>query len=98
MEQVFWLCVWLLQAAYIAALVVGLTSPTLLTKVAMGGGHVAFASILWMRSQNVDLKSKAAIAAWYMFIWKVSKCSLLNFAIFYVMHAHLAVFVLFCWK
>jgi hypothetical protein len=35
MEQVFWLCVWLLQAAYIAALVVGLTSPTLLTKVAM---------------------------------------------------------------
>jgi len=35
MEQVFWLCVWLLQAAYTAALVVGLTSPTLWTKVAM---------------------------------------------------------------
>jgi homogentisate phytyltransferase/homogentisate geranylgeranyltransferase len=34
-KRVFWLCVWLLQAAYIAALVVGLTSPTLLTKVAM---------------------------------------------------------------
>jgi hypothetical protein len=35
MEQVFWLCVWLLQAAYTTAVVVGLTSSTLWTKVAM---------------------------------------------------------------
>ncbi|CAK9204282.1 unnamed protein product [Sphagnum troendelagicum] len=70
-KRVFWLCVWLLEAAYTAALVVGLTSPTLWTKVAMGVGHIAFASILWMKSQNVDLKSTASIAAWYMFIWKL---------------------------
>jgi homogentisate phytyltransferase/homogentisate geranylgeranyltransferase len=81
MEQVFWLCVWLLQAAYTTAVVVGLTSSTLWTKVVMGVGHIALAGILWMRSQNVDLKSRAAIAAWYMFIWKVCKYLPLNLAI-----------------
>ncbi|KAH9534078.1 hypothetical protein CY35_18G087600 [Sphagnum magellanicum] len=70
-KRVFWLCVWLLQAAYTTAVVVGLTSSTLWTKVVMGVGHIALAGILWMRSQNVDLKSRAAIAAWYMFIWKL---------------------------
>jgi hypothetical protein len=46
-----------------------------------GVGHIALAGILWMRSQNVDLKSRAAIAAWYMFIWKVSIYLPLNLAI-----------------
>jgi 4-hydroxybenzoate polyprenyltransferase len=34
-KRVFWLCVWLLQAAYTTAVVVGLTSSTLWTKVVM---------------------------------------------------------------
>jgi homogentisate phytyltransferase/homogentisate geranylgeranyltransferase len=30
------------------------------------------AAILWNRAKTVDLKSKAAITSFYMFIWKVS--------------------------
>lgn len=70
-KKVFWMCVALLQSAYAAAVVFGLTSATLWSKVAMGLGHTALAAILWFRSQNVDLKSRSAIASWYMFIWKL---------------------------
>lgn len=34
-------------------------------------GHAMLAAVLWERSQSVDLKSRAAITSWYMFIWKV---------------------------
>ncbi|KAL5974023.1 hypoxanthine-guanine phosphoribosyltransferase [Asimina triloba] len=34
-------------------------------------GHLALASILWARAKSVDLKSKAAVTSFYMFIWKL---------------------------
>uniref|UniRef100_A0A7I4EEB3 Homogentisate phytyltransferase n=1 Tax=Physcomitrium patens TaxID=3218 RepID=A0A7I4EEB3_PHYPA len=70
-KKVFWMCVGLLQAAYASAFIVGVTSTVLWSKIAMGLGHTALATILWYRSRNVDLSSRAAIASWYMFIWKL---------------------------
>lgn len=35
-------------------------------------GHTILASVLWIRAKSVDLKSKAAITSFYMFIWKVT--------------------------
>ncbi|TKY54557.1 Homogentisate phytyltransferase 1 [Spatholobus suberectus] len=36
-----------------------------------GLGHAVLASILWYRAKSVDLKSKASITSFYMFIWKL---------------------------
>lgn len=70
-KRVFWMCVSLLQTAYIAAMVTGLTAPALMSKVITCTGHAILAGILWERSQSVDLKTRAAITSWYMFIWKL---------------------------
>jgi homogentisate phytyltransferase/homogentisate geranylgeranyltransferase len=70
-NKVFWMCVGLLQAAYASACVVGITSTVLWSRVAMVLGHVALATILWLKSQSVDLKSRESITSWYMFIWKL---------------------------
>jgi len=34
-------------------------------------GHAVLASILFNHAKSVDLKSKASITSFYMFIWKV---------------------------
>ncbi|XP_024402099.1 probable homogentisate phytyltransferase 1, chloroplastic [Physcomitrium patens] len=70
-KRVFWMCVTLLEAAYLVAIITGLTAPTLASKVITATGHAIMAGILWERSDSVDLTSKAAITSWYMFIWKL---------------------------
>lgn len=65
------MCVTLLEAAYLVAIITGLTAPTLASKVITATGHAIMAGILWERSDSVDLTSKAAITSWYMFIWKL---------------------------
>ncbi|KAG1358934.1 putative homogentisate phytyltransferase 1, chloroplastic [Cocos nucifera] len=35
-------------------------------------GHGLLASILWFRAQSIDLRNKASITSFYMFIWKPS--------------------------
>lgn len=70
-KKVFWMCVGLLQAAYASACVVGVTSTVVWSRIAMVLGHIALATILWYRSQSVDLKRRASITSWYMFIWKL---------------------------
>ncbi|CAN6448147.1 unnamed protein product [Victoria cruziana] len=70
-KRVFWLCIYLLQMAYAAAIVAGAASSCLWSKVVMVTGHGILASILWLRAQSLDLKSKVAITSFYMFIWKL---------------------------
>ncbi|EFJ11866.1 hypothetical protein SELMODRAFT_34027, partial [Selaginella moellendorffii] len=70
-EKVFWLCIGLLEAAYASAVIFGAMSSCLWSKIAMTVGHSVIAAILWMRSQSVDLSSKAAISSFYMFVWKL---------------------------
>lgn len=70
-ERVFWSCISLLEVAYGAAVLVGVASSSRWSKWLTVLGHVTLASILWIRAKSVDLKSKAAITSFYMFIWKV---------------------------
>ncbi|XP_023522336.1 homogentisate phytyltransferase 1, chloroplastic-like, partial [Cucurbita pepo subsp. pepo] len=70
-ERVFWSCISLLEVAYSAAVVVGVASSSPWSKWLTVVGHITLASVLWIRAKSVDLKSKAAITSFYMFIWKL---------------------------
>ncbi|XP_016901965.1 homogentisate phytyltransferase 1, chloroplastic isoform X3 [Cucumis melo] len=70
-ERVFWSCISLLEVAYTAAVLVGVASSSPWSKWLTVLGHVTLGSILWIRAKSVDLKSKAAITSFYMFIWKL---------------------------
>ncbi|KAG7020912.1 Naringenin 8-dimethylallyltransferase 2, chloroplastic, partial [Cucurbita argyrosperma subsp. argyrosperma] len=77
--QVFWGCISLLEVAYGVAVLVGVASSSPWSKLLTVSGHVILASILWIHAKSVDLKSKAAITSFYMFIWKVCCRSLWAF-------------------
>ncbi|CAK9162257.1 unnamed protein product [Ilex paraguariensis] len=70
-EWVFWICISLLEMAYAVALFVGAATSCIWSKYVTVLGHALLASILWNRAKSVDLKNKAAITSFYMFIWKV---------------------------
>ncbi|XP_058754745.1 homogentisate phytyltransferase 1, chloroplastic-like [Vicia villosa] len=70
-KRVFWICVCLLELAYGVALVVGATSSSLWSKIVTGLGHAVLGSLLYYHAKSVDLKSKASITSFYMFIWKL---------------------------
>ncbi|TKY72727.1 homogentisate phytyltransferase 1 [Spatholobus suberectus] len=70
-KRVFWICVSLLEMAYGVALLMGAASSCLWSKTITGLGHALLASVLWYHAKSVDLKSKAAITSFYMFIWKL---------------------------
>ncbi|XP_031376381.1 homogentisate phytyltransferase 1, chloroplastic-like isoform X2 [Punica granatum] len=70
-KRVFWICISLLEMAYVVAILVGSISPCLWNKVITVLGHAVLATALWARAKSLDLKSKAAITSFYMFIWKL---------------------------
>ncbi|KAE9592498.1 hypothetical protein Lal_00028514 [Lupinus albus] len=70
-KPVFWICVSLLQMAYVVAILMGTLSPFLWVKIAMGLGHGILASLVSYYANSVDLKSNPAIQSFYMFIWKL---------------------------
>lgn len=70
-QRVFWLCVYLLQALYCAAMILGVASPFMWSKFLMISAHALLSVILWGRAHSTDLKSKAAITSFYMFVWKL---------------------------
>ncbi|KAG8372360.1 hypothetical protein BUALT_Bualt12G0058000 [Buddleja alternifolia] len=70
-EKVFWICIALLEIAYTVALLVGATSSCTWSKWTTVIGHTVLGLLLWNRAKSVDLKSKAAITSFYMFIWKL---------------------------
>lgn len=70
-ERVFWICVYLLEMAYSIAVVMGFVSSCMWSKFVTVLGHVLLASILWSRAKSLDLKSKASITSFYMFVWKL---------------------------
>ncbi|KAI3440105.1 uncharacterized protein J3R85_003958 [Psidium guajava] len=70
-ERVFWICISLLEMAYGVAILVGSVSSCLWSKVLTVLGHALLGSLLWSRAKSTDLRSKAAITSFYMFIWKL---------------------------
>ncbi|CAA0833184.1 Homogentisate phytyltransferase 1- chloroplastic [Striga hermonthica] len=70
-ERVFWICISLLEMAYAVALFIGAASPFMWSKWITVTGHALLGLLLWNRAKSIDLKSKAAITSFYMFIWKL---------------------------
>ncbi|CAA2991706.1 homogentisate phytyltransferase 1, chloroplastic [Olea europaea subsp. europaea] len=70
-QRVFWICISLLEMAYLVALSVGVTSSCIWSKWITVIGHIVLASLLWNRANSIDLKNKNAITSFYMFIWKL---------------------------
>ncbi|XP_015084643.1 homogentisate geranylgeranyltransferase-like isoform X2 [Solanum pennellii] len=70
-EQVFWLCISMLVAAYAAAMVIGATATTLSNKLVTVLGHFLLACFLLFKAQSVDISSQVSITSFYMFIWKL---------------------------
>jgi len=70
-ERVFWICISLLEMAYVVAVLVGASSSCLWSKCITVVGHVGLASLLWNRTKSIDFQSKTAITSFYMFIWKL---------------------------
>ncbi|XP_029125820.1 glycinol 4-dimethylallyltransferase isoform X3 [Cajanus cajan] len=72
LKRAFWISISLLEIPFGVALLAGATSSShLWIKIITGFGHAALASLLWYKAKSVDLKSKASIASFYIFIWKV---------------------------
>ncbi|KAL7093122.1 hypothetical protein ACP275_11G023500 [Erythranthe tilingii] len=70
-EKVFWICIALLEMAYAVAIFVGAKSTCTWSKWTTVIGHTLLGLLLWNRAKSIDLKSKASITAFYMFIWKL---------------------------
>lgn len=70
-EKVFWLCIHMLLVAYGVAMVIGVSSSSLPSKLVTLLGHGTLASFLCLRARSVDLANRASITSFYMFIWKL---------------------------
>ncbi|MED6169836.1 hypoxanthine-guanine phosphoribosyltransferase [Stylosanthes scabra] len=70
-KRVFWYCITLLEITYGVAVIMGVTSPFLWSKIFTVLAHATVALILWFRANSVDLKSKEALQSLYMFMWQL---------------------------
>ncbi|MED6140757.1 hypoxanthine-guanine phosphoribosyltransferase [Stylosanthes scabra] len=70
-KRAFWLCISLLEITYGGAIIMGVTSPFLWSKIFTVLAHAITALILWFCANSVNLKSKEAIQSFYMFIVKL---------------------------
>lgn len=70
-QQVFWVCIGLLELAYAGAVAFGLTSPVAWSKVSTVAVHLAMGVLLFVRARVTDLTSSKAIYKCYMFVWKL---------------------------
>lgn len=69
-ERVFWLCIALLEVAYIGAAGVSLFSESLWRRVAGVVAHGVVGGLIWWRAKRTNLKESKSIYACYMDVWK----------------------------
>ncbi|GJW20782.1 homogentisate phytyltransferase 1, chloroplastic-like protein [Tanacetum coccineum] len=81
-KQVFWICIWILEIAYVVAAFVGATSSITVCKYVTVISHLAMALILWIRAKSVDLKNMEAVQSMYMFLWQEFWTSTKHFYLF----------------
>ena len=70
-DNVFWGTRWLLTLCYLGIILWGILTPVPLNLPIFIGSHLLLLTLLWWRSQDVNLEDKAAIASFYQFIWKL---------------------------
>ena len=69
-ERVFWLCIGLLEVAYIGAAGVSLFSESLWRRAAGFAAHAVVGALIWWRASKTDLTESQSIYACYMDVWK----------------------------
>ncbi len=69
-ERVFWLCIALLEVAYIGAAGVSLFSESLWRRAAGVAAHGLVGALIWWRAKQTDLTDSKSIYACYMDVWK----------------------------
>ncbi|GLT47844.1 hypothetical protein SLA2020_215050 [Shorea laevis] len=57
--------------SYGAAMVIGATSSSLMSRLIIIIGHCLIATLALFRSQSVDLTSKTSMISFYKFLWKL---------------------------
>jgi homogentisate phytyltransferase / homogentisate geranylgeranyltransferase len=70
-EAVFNLSMQVITACYAGIILVGLFNLTEINSIFLILSHVIPLVWMWLRSQQVDLEDKSAIASFYQFIWKL---------------------------
>lgn len=68
-KRVFWACIAILEAAYAGAILVGLQSELVWSRVATTAAHAVLGALLMWRARRTDLSSPKALADCYMFTW-----------------------------
>lgn len=68
---VFNLSRWVLTVCYLGMIFASWWLQSALNPVLLGLSHLIVLSLLWWRSQKVDLSDKKSIAQFYQFIWKL---------------------------
>ncbi|KAL8209434.1 hypothetical protein R6Q57_006166 [Mikania cordata] len=70
-KRMYWICIWILEIAYVAAAFVGATSPVTWSKYVTIISHLVMGTVLWIRAKSVDLKNMDAVQSMYMFLWQL---------------------------
>nr|XP_043637640.1 homogentisate phytyltransferase 1, chloroplastic-like [Erigeron canadensis] len=70
-KRIYWICIWILEIAYLGAACVGATLPITWSKYVTTGSHLALALLLWVRAKSVDPRDMKAVQSMYMFIWQL---------------------------
>ncbi|KAD6454534.1 hypothetical protein E3N88_09240 [Mikania micrantha] len=70
-KRMYWICIWILEIAYVAAAFVGATSPITWSKYVTIISHLVMGTVLWIRAKSVDLKNMDAVQSMYMFLWQL---------------------------
>ncbi len=70
-QRVFNLARWTIILCYLATILAAILSLPSVNPVFLGVSHLVLLSLLWWRSQQVDLQDNNAIARFYQFIWKL---------------------------
>ncbi|PIA25647.1 hypothetical protein AQUCO_11000051v1 [Aquilegia coerulea] len=70
-EKVFYTSNVAIMTAYAGAVIVGLTSPFMFSKLITVFGHCAMATILFFKARSIDLKDNKSTLDFYLFVWKL---------------------------
>jgi hypothetical protein len=70
-HRVYWVCIALLEAAYLGAIVASLGSSAAWSRAASAAAHAVLAAALLWRASRTDLSSSKSIYSCYMDVWKL---------------------------
>uniref|UniRef100_A0A061R0W1 Homogenitisate phytyltransferase n=1 Tax=Tetraselmis sp. GSL018 TaxID=582737 RepID=A0A061R0W1_9CHLO len=70
-RRVFWICIGLLELAYLGAALYGASRPVLWSKALVVAGHGLLGALLWRHARGVDLTCNRSITDCYMFVWRL---------------------------